>query len=396
MPKTVILLGFISLFTDVSSEMVYPVLPLFLTQTLGAPVLVLGIIEGFAEALVSVLKGVSGLHSDRIRRRVPYIRWGYALAAVSKPMLALATGPIGVFLARSLDRTGKGLRTTARDALITDVVSATQRGRAFGLHRSMDTTGALAGVLLAAALLWWLPGQFKVLFVVAAFFGAIAVALTFALREPAHDALPTDGERYSFVQMGRSMPRSYWLALLVFSIFGLANSSDTLVLLRISNSGFSNSGTLLVYAFYNVSYTVCSYPAGILSDKFGRWRVIGAGWVIYSAVYAGLAIGSGWAMWPLLFAYGISMALTQGVAKALIADMTQKEYRGSALGLFNMATGLAVLPGSAMAGWLWDRYGAPAAFWFGAALATIAFLMLPVLHRIVSREAVKSSQVGLR
>ena len=355
--------------------MVYPLLPLYLSTTLGAPTLALGIIEGVAEALVSILKGWSGFHSDRLRRRTPYIRAGYTLAAISKPMLAFSAGWLGVLMARSLDRIGKGLRTTARDALITDVVSPIDRGRAFGLHRSMDTTGALVGVMLAGALLWVWPGQYTTVFLYAGIFGFIAVVLTFFVRDvrPALEtsgdsAVPSAAEKQPF-------PRRYWYTLGLFAIFSFANSSDAFLLLRVHQNGFSDVGTLVVYAGYNIANILCAYPAGYLSDHFPRWRIIRMGWLLYGIVYAGFALTTG-AWTPVLFiVYGICMGLTQGVSKAIIADLAPADRRGAALGLFHFSSGIAVLPGSALAGWLWDRFGPEYAFWLGSLVAFAAMIL---------------------
>lgn len=340
----------------------------------------LGVVEGVAEAIVSVMKGLSGWHSDRLRRRVPYIRWGYGLGNAAKGLLAVAFAWPVVFVARSVDRLGKGLRTTARDALIADVIGPGQAGRAFGFHGMMDTAGAFVGVLLAAGLLYALPGRYRLIFALALVPGVLAVVLTFRLREARPDEtapLPAAPE-VGFKQF----PAPFWRACFVLSLFALANSSDAFLLLRARDLGLSDSAVVLTYALYNLFYAGLSYPAGILSDRVRRWRVIGVGWAVYAAVYAGFAlVRSPGALWFLFLAYGAYMGLTQGVGRALISDFAPADARGTALGIFHFLTGLAALVSSVLAGWLWDRFGAPATFAFGAGAAALAVVTLPLLVR---------------
>lgn len=392
LPARVWQLGWISLFADISSEMAYPVLPLFLRNVLKAPVAAIGIIEGIAEAIVSILKGYSGWHSDRTGRRVPYIQWGYGLSALGKPMIAFATAWPMVLVARVTDRVGKGLRTTARDALIADSVDKNRMGEAFGVHRMMDTVGALAGVLIAAALLWWLPTHYTLVFLLAAIPGAMSVALTLKLRDTPQpeqtqrvepEAAPASRSQASL----RSMPRAYWRAVLLALLFGLGNSSDTFLLLRAQDLGFSAASTILAYALYNVTTTLLSRPAGSLSDRIGRWRVMGAGWLTYAAVYAGFAVFGAGAVWPLFALYGVYMGVTQGVGKALVAEQAPPGTRGTALGFFYMASGFATLLASVIAGQLWDRIGPAAPFWFGCGCALAASALIPLTRPRTPRTA---------
>lgn len=385
LPKVVLTLGWISLLTDIASEMVYPVIPLFLSAArsaggLGAPVAALGLIEGVAEAVVSVMKGLSGWHSDVLRRRVPYIQWGYGLGNAAKGLLTVAAGWPMVFAARTVDRVGKGLRTTARDALIADVVEPGQAGRAYGFHRAMDTTGAFIGVLLAAALLFLLPGQYRLIFGLALVPGVLAILLTLRLREAApRDHESTDAPA---APATRRFPPAFWKAFFALTLFALANSSDTFLLLRARNLGMSDAAVVLTYALYNLSYALLSYPAGILSDRFGRWRVMALGWLIYAGVYAGFAlIERKEYLWPLFLTYGVYMGLTQGVGRALIADFAPANARGTALGIFNFAGGMAALLSSLLAGLLWDAYGPATTFAFGSVTALLALALLPLLIR---------------
>jgi MFS family permease len=278
LPDGVVKLGWISFFTDVASEMIYPVVPLFLTAALGAPVVILGAIEGIAEAIVSVMKGVSGWHCDKMGRRVPYIRWGYGMGAVSKPLMALAFSWPMVFFARSVDRLGKGLRTTARDALIADSVDPSQGGRAYGFHRMMDTAGALIGVLIATGLLALMPGQYRTIFLIAGLPGLAAVWLTFTLREAAAPAQDTPLDIEGCAQTPDTpwdgLPKAFWMTLGLLMLFAFANSSDTFLILRARDLGLSDVQTILAYTLFNLVYALSSYPLGILSDRFGRWRMI--------------------------------------------------------------------------------------------------------------------------
>jgi MFS family permease len=413
LPRAVWLLSWVSFFADVSSEMVYPLLPLFLVGVLGSSKTQLGIVEGAAVLIVAIMTAVAGIRSDRTGRRVPWIRVGYGLPVLGKTLIALATVWPLVLGGRLLDRFGKGLRASPRDALIADAVAAGQRGRAFGLHRAFDTAGALVGVLLSAFLLWWLTGTpqkavdgetatavaetpawaYRAIFGVGAVLGLASLLLTLLVREsesPADDSAttpsPTNAPRASAAveQQGLlSLPRSYWSVLGVLLLFSLANSSDTFLLLRASDLGFSPWAVVLVYALYNLTYALLSYPAGVISDRLGRWRVIGLGWALYVGVYAGFALlpaSSAWGLWPLMAVYGLYMALTEGVGKALIADHAPRERRGAALGMFYALTGLTALGASLLAGIVWDWAGSAAAFLIGAGFAASALVALGVLR----------------
>lgn len=423
LPRPVWILSWVSFFADVSGEMVYPVLPLFFVSVLGSSKTQLGAMEGAAVLIVALMSAYAGIRSDRkgVRGgRVPWIRWGYGLPVLGKCVIALATVWPLVLGGRLLDRFGKGLRGAPRDALIADAVTAEQRGRAFGLHRAFDTAGALVGVLLSAALLWWLTGTpqkttaaeglsvaaetpawvYRTIFGVGAVLGLASLILTFLVREsesmpmtspaatmensPAHNAAvsPTNVGTGWF-----GLPSSYWFVLAVLVLFSLANSSDTFLLLRASDLGYSPWAVVLVYALYNITYSALSYPAGRLSDTLGRWRIIAVGWTIYAAVYAGFALlpnSQAWGMWPLMAIYGIYMALTDGVGKALIADHAPRETRGAAMGLFYALTGLTTLGASLLAGVVWDRAGPMAALLIGAGFAILALLALFLVRRHVT------------
>ncbi|HVZ93327.1 MAG TPA: MFS transporter, partial [Phycisphaerales bacterium] len=330
-----------------------------------------------------------------------YVRAGYALPIVGKALLATASAPAMVLVGRLTDRFGKGLRSSPRDALITDMVDPSVRGRAFGFHRMLDTAGALAGVLIAAALMWWLvpaanhgsdgrdhPGAlsesanaFRIIFAVASALGLASLALVWLVRDPksgardSRHAPEASGRRTRF-----GVTPDCWRVIALVLIFTLANSTDTFLLLRAGELGHSPFSVVMVYAVFNVTYAAVSYPAGIWSDRLGRWKVIGMGWLIYAAVYAGFAITNAAWVWPLMALYGVFMAFTDGVSKALITDHAPSERRGTALGIFYCLTGLATLLSSYLTGLIWDRVGASAALWLGAGIAAFAVVLIPVLR----------------
>lgn len=405
LPRAVWILSWVSFFADVSGEMIYPLLPLFLVGVLGSSRMQLGMIEGAAVLLVAGMTAFAGLRSDRAGGgRVPWIRWGYGLPVLGKATIALATAWPLVLGGRLLDRFGKGLRGAPRDALITDAVTADQRGRAFGLHRAFDTAGAFVGVLLSALLLWWLTGTpqqddaavasaaaqtpawvYRTIFGVGAGLGLAALVLTFFVREtaPAASAPRTRDQSDASTPGVLELPRAYWSVLALLGVFSLANSSDVFLLLRASEFGYSPWVVVMLYATYNLAYAALSYPAGVLSDRFGRWRMIAAGWAIYTVVYVGFALlpaTHAWGLWPLMALYGVYMALTDGVGKALIADHAPAARRGTAMGLFYAVTGVTTIVASVTAGLAWDRLGPTPAFLIGAGFSVLALVLLAVLR----------------
>lgn len=372
--REVVLLGWVSFFNDVSSEMIYPLLPMFLVFVLGASATSLGWVEGVAHAVVALLAAWTGWHSDRIRRRVPYVQVGYGLPVIGKLVLVGAVAWPMVMIGRGIDRLGKGIRSSPRDALIADTTTPETRGRAFGLHRAMDSAGAVVGVVLSAILLAQLGASseraFRIVFAVAAGLGLAAVGFTLLLREPrpvapAIAAAPAATSPTAF-------SRRYALVLAILLVFSLADSSDTFLLLRAREVGLAPWEVVVAYAVYSLVYMAVSYPAGILSDRIGRWPLILGGWAIYAAVYAGLAATGARGIWPLLALYGVYIALTDGVAKALLADCAPRERRGLALGIFYMASAATTLVSSVAAGMVWDHAGSSATFQLGAIAAGAA------------------------
>ncbi len=389
LPRPVIVLGWVSFFADVSGEMAYPLLPLFVISALGGSTVALGWVEGAAVAVVAVLTALAGWRSDRIRKRVGYVRFGYGLPVVGKALLASATVWPMVMVGRVIDRIGKGVRSSPRDALLAEHAGPEQRGRAFGLHRAMDSAGALLGVLLAAALLWWFErshdptAAIRIVLAISAGLGVIAFALTWLVQEPPAAAEPAPAPISATTPSPASAPAHlgprYAAAVALFAVFALANSSDTFLLLRAGERGLAPWQVTMAYALFNLVYTVGSYPAGALSDRWGRWRVIASGWVIYAAVYVGFAVTGKAGIWPLFAVYGLYAALTDGVGKALIADLAPRTQRGTALGLFYLFTGGATMVASLVAGLLWKHHGPAAPFWFGAGGAALALILLPLL-----------------
>ncbi len=374
----VLVLGVVSLLTDVSSEMIYPLLPLFLTGVLGAGPAVLGIIEGVAESTAALLKLVSGIISDRIPRRKPLVLAGYGLSALARPLVALAATPGFVLGVRVCDRIGKGVRTSPRDALIADSVVPELRGRAYGFHRAMDHAGALVGPLVAAGLLGWFALELRTVFWCAAVPGLLAVVcLAAGVREvPRVPRVTPDGGRLS---LPPGPVRTYLLILLLFT---LGNSSDAFLLLRAGELGVAPARLPLLWAFFHLVKMLSVFPFGALSDRIGRRGVIVAGWVVYAAAYLGFALAtSELHIWLLFAGYGLFYGLTEGVEKALLADLAPAAERGAAFGWFNATIGLGAFPASLLFGVLWQWSGPLAAFGCGAALAALAAVLLLVAVR---------------
>ncbi len=375
LPQNVRALGWVSFFTDLSSELLYPINPTFLRQ-LGAPPEAIGLIEGSAEATASLLKLGSGALSDRMERRKPLVVLGYGLAALSKPLLGGASAWPQAFLARLLDRTGKGLRASPRDALIAESCPPESRGRAFGLHRSMDTAGAVLGPLLGWAFLQAYPGALRPLYFLAFVPAALGV-LTLALlvRESAREVAPKNKTGALFSLSGLSP--GYKKYLLVVGIFAVGNSSDAFLLLRAQEGlGVAASQLLLLYAAFNVVEASLGYLAGRLSDRIGRRPLIAAGWLVFALVYLGFALASrAWHAWVLFLLYGFYYTLTQGSQKALAADLADPEKRGAQLGAFHFLVGLAALPASLLAGLLY-RLNPAAPFYLGATCALLSAVVL--------------------
>lgn len=359
--RNVFVLGWVSFFTDLASEMLYPVMPLFVTGVLGASPAVLGVIEGVAEGGSSILRWLAGAVSDRFRKRKPFIVAGYGLSACAKPLMGLAAFLAGwplFFAGRALDRLGKSVRTSARDALIADSTHPSQRGLAFGVHRAMDTLGAVAGPLVTlSVLMLWPRVPLAWLFFIAFVPGMLSGLLAWlAVRDVPHEPKPLGEPPPPILQ---AYPRALWHVIAATAIFSLGNSSDAFLILRSQELGLSFAQVILAFALYNVVYSLAAIPLGRLSDRVGRRPVIITGWLVYAAVYSGFAAArTPLAPFILFPAYGLYQALTEGVTKALVADVVAKDQRAGAIGLFYTVAGLGQLAASILAGGVWHlRFG---------------------------------------
>lgn len=383
-------LAAVSLLTDASAEMIYPLLPLFLTTVLGASAAMVGTIEGLAESTASLLKLASGWWSDRVRRK-PMVLFGYGLASFVRPLVALATSPAHVLAIRLSDRVGKGIRTSPRDALLADSTVPAQRGRAFGFHRAADNLGAVIGPLVAWVLLQRDSVPLRSVFLWAAVPGiASVVVLALFVRET-----PRTEPRVAVVDRsraaGRQLGGAFWRYLCVLLVFTLGNSTDAFLLLRSSQLGVATAMVPILWAAFNLVKAVASTPGGVLSDVIGRRPLIVAGWVLYAAVYLLFARATeAWHAWALFLLYGLHYGLTEGVERALVADLVPADRRGTAFGWYNFAIGLGALPASVIFGIVWTRVSPQAAFTLGASLAMSATLGLVLfVPRHVAAEAAK-------
>jgi MFS family permease len=380
----VFFLGIVSLLTDVSSEMIFTLVPLFLANVLGATTTIVGLIGGLSESTDAIFRILSGWFSDRVRKRKPLAILGYSISTIAKPFMYLASTWGSVLAIKFGDRVGKGIRTSPRDALVADSVAAKERGRGFGLHRAMDTTGAVLGLALAAMIIYLVQGgglglslktyQWLVLVGIVPAVLAVLVLLFFVHERKES---PSGGVSRKLPRVGLTtgFNTRFKLFLAVMAVFTLGNSSDFFVILRAQNLGSSVLYVTLMLVLFNITYAITSLPAGVLSDRLGRRRVIAVGWAIYALVYLGFALASSlWQVWLLFACYGVYYGVVEGVARAFVADLVPEEKRGTAYGLYHGVVGITLLPASLIAGWLWQAYSPAAPFYFGAALAFLAML----------------------
>jgi MFS family permease len=376
--RTVLLLSLVSLFTDMASEMLYPVMPLYLRE-IGFSVIAIGVLEGFAEAVAGLSKGYFGTWSDNIGLRIPFVRWGYGLSAISKPMMAAFTYVWWVFFARALDRTGKGLRTGARDAILSEQAAPQTKARVFGFHRSMDTTGAIIGPSLALLFLYFFPDEYRQLFLWAFIPGIAAIIVTFLIKEKRRE---TKKEKQypsfkAFYQYWIQAPTAYKKltgALLVFTLF---NSSDVLLLLRMKETGTSDTALIGVYIFYNAVYAILAYPFGALADKTSLKKILLSGLILFAIVYAGMSIKGNVFWYLFLFLlYGAYAAATEGISKAWIIKLVDQDRVATAIGTYTGFQSVAALLASSIAGILWFYFGAPVAFISSAIITLLVVIYL--------------------
>lgn len=374
--RNVVVLGTVSFFADIAGEMIAPILPLFLTVTLGAPATAVGLVDGAAEAAASLFRAVGGWWSDRAGRRKPTVVFGYGLSAAAKPALALAAGWPGALFARVLDRTGKGLRGTARDALIASSVEKEHWGGAFGLHRAMDTAGAVMGPLVA---LWLIESRgfgHRAVFVAAAVpaFLAVAVLLLFVREAPRAPAPPAAPDAAPAERPHLSRP--FWHFLGIYGLFAIGNSSDSFLLLKARASGLAESSVILAYVLFNLVNASLAPAVGRRADRVGRRRTVATGFAVYAACYAGFAVAGPAGLWPLFALYGLHAALVEGSFRAVVSQFSAEANRGTAHGVFQSVAGVLAFAASAFAGVLWTKVSPAAPFWFGAACAGASSVLL--------------------
>jgi len=376
LPRGVWALGFVSLFMDVSSEMVHSLLPVFFVSVIGLSYTAVGLIEGIAQAIALITKMFSGALSDILRRRKLLAVIGYGLAAVTKPVFALASTATLVVSARFADRLGKGIRGAPRDALIADITPEAVRGASYGLRQSLDSIGAFVGPLIAIGLMALLANDIRGVFWFALIPAAISVLiLIFFVHEPKRDDAGGEAKAPIRARDIRQLGGAYWVTVAISAVLMLAGFSEAFLVLRAQDLGLSLALIPLVFIFMNVVYALAAYPAGVLSDRFGRPGLIAAGFVVIIVADIVLAFASGiWIVMLGVMLWGLYLGLTQGVLSAMVADSAPERLRGTAFGMFNLVSGIALLLASAIAGWLWDRYGAPAPFIASAVFASLALL----------------------
>lgn len=380
--RTVLILSLVSLFADIASELLYPVMPVYL-EHIGFSVLLIGILEGVAEAVAGISKGYFGKRSDAKGVRLPFIKWGYLLSAVSKPMMAIITFPLWIFGARTLDRVGKGLRTGARDALLSDEATPETKARVFGFHRALDTTGAVIGPFIALVYLYFTPGAYKPLFYIAFIPGVISVLLIFLLKENNRQTVRQTKNVFSFfafIKYWKTSPAAYKKLVIGLLFFALFNSSDYFLLLKIKESGLDDTHIIGAYIFYNLVYAIASYPLGVLADRLGLKKILLLGLLLFAVVYVFMGFNTNLYLFFVLFlVYGIYAAATEGVSKAWITNICGKEDTATAIGTFTAFQSICAMIASSLAGLLWFMYGSKWLFLISAIAAVVAGLYILLL-----------------
>jgi MFS family permease len=380
--RVVVLVSFVSLFNDVASEMLYPIMPVFL-KSIGFTIAWIGILEGVAEATAGLSKGYFGNMSDRMGRRLPFIQFGYLLSALAKPLMVVFVHPLWIFFVRTTDRLAKGVRTSARDAILSDEATPSTKGKVFGFHRALDTVGASIGPVLALFYLWMRPGDYKLLFIIAFVPGIIAVLLTLFIKEKRHDFKPTTGKGF-FAYLGywKRAPREYKFLVVGLLFFALMNSSDAFLLLALKQVGYSDTFMIGFYIFYNLAFALLAFPAGMLADRIGLRTMVGIGLMIFAVVYSLMGFVHGLIGFGVLFLfYGFYSAATEGISKAWITNVAEKSEIATAIGFYNSMLSIATLISSSMAGLIWLVYGMKAMFLIsgiGAMVAAIYLMTIPL------------------
>ena len=378
--RTVWILSLVSLFTDMASEMLYPIMPIYL-KSIGFSILLIGILEGFAEATAGLSKGYFGKLSDTSGKRMPFVQIGYAFSAISKPMMAIFIYPLWIFFARTIDRFGKGIRTGARDALLSDEATPLTKGKVFGFHRSMDTLGAVIGPALALVYLYYFPQNYKTLFFIAFIPGLLAVVASFLLKDKkTNDIKPKISiPFFSFLSYWKVSPTEYKKLVIGLLAFTLFNSSDVFLLLKAKQSGLADTMVIGIYIFYNLIYAIFAFPIGIVADKVGLKTIFVIGLVLFSVVYFGMSVNTNlYLFFGLFFLYGVYASATEGISKAWISNITEKKDTATAIGTFSGLQSICTMLASSLAGLVWFEFGAKTTFLISS-IATI-FVVIYVLR----------------
>lgn len=380
--RPILLVSLVSFFNDIGSELLYPVMPVFLSSV-GFSVVLIGILEGLAEATAGISKGYFGNLSDQTGRRVPFIRFGYLLSALAKPLLVAFTWVWWIFAVRTADRLGKGIRSSARDALLSDETSPENKGKVFGFHRAFDTLGAAIGPFIALLYLWYNPEDYRTLFLLAIIPGVVSVLITFFLKDKNKSDRP-EKPRTSFLGFLKYYPKAstdYKLLVAGLLFFTLFNSSDAFLLLGLKESGLSDARMIGFYIFYNLVFALAAFPMGVIADKAGLHKTLIAGVLVFSFVYTGMGMASVTLHFVILFIlYGIYAAATDGVSKALITNHCRREETATGLGLYNALASIVTLVSSSLAGLIWFSFGARTMFLFAGSGALLSAIYLAVIH----------------
>jgi len=383
--RNVTIAGLVSFFMDVSSEMIYPLVPLFLANVLGVNKSVIGLIEGIAESTASLLKVFSGWFSDRIGNRKWLMAVGYGISTLSRPFVALATSWQQVLGSRFIDRFGKGVRTAPRDAIIAESADRAYLGRAFGFHRSMDTMGAVVGPALAFFFLGLFSNDYRKVFWLSMIPGVIAVLLIIFFITENKKAVAIHADRPKLTL--KHFDWRFKFFIIIASLFAVGNSSDVFLILRAQQVGVSTHMIPVIYLIFNLVYSLSSIPAGVAADRFGKKRVILLGFVLFAFLYYGFGVASGTkTIWILFGLYGLFMGLTEGIQKAFLATIIPQDFKATAFGVYNTVVGLAMFPASLIGGWLWDHVSPSATFYFGAITAAASAILFIMFITVVRRK----------
>jgi MFS family permease len=376
--RTVWILSLVSLFTDMASEMLYPIMPLYL-KSIGFSIVLIGILEGMVEATAGLSKGYFGKLSDTTGKRMPFVQWGYSLSAISKPLMAFFVAPLWVFFVRTIDRIGKGLRTGARDAILSDEATKETKGKIFGFHRSMDTIGAVLGPLFALIYLQYHPEDYKTLFCIAFIPGILAVACALLMKDKnvQPKEININISFFSFLGYWKKSPPMYRKLVTGLLLFTLFNSSDIFLLLKAKEAGLSASSVISIYIFYNIVCVLFAYPLGILADKIGLKKIFITGLFIFAIVYASMAYASlPYQFCIVFFLYGVYAAATEGISKAWISNISAKEDTATAIGTYAAFQSICTMLASSLAGLIWYTFGSNTTFLLSAAMAFLVVLYI--------------------